>query len=298
MVWRTGQSSYSVGRFLMRHRLYIFGTFAWILTASLVVTGMKWTPHAQGEAKHAPAKIITVKKPQVAGAETTAPATPTPTPAPTPTPTPAPTPASKPLSQVASVVNLIASSSSGSSSSTEPPVVSLLPTAPVEPNPTTTTPTTDPTTPANPPVDPTPTPTPTPDPTPTPTPTPTPVPATPTCTVDASLGFGIFGNSAVTIAAGGTSALQTLTTSDTSSVTWEPGSAVQWSDGTTTDATAPVKLVLAYAPSTIVGSSVNYTVQALASAAPGLYSLSWRVTDITRSICYDTSVQVTVVPAI
>ena len=279
MVWRLGSSPFTFGRFVMRHRLYIFGTFAWVLTGSLVITSLKWIPHAQGVAEH-PIHITVAKpdapKPQVAGAETTVPA-------PASTPVSVPAPASKPVASVSKVVSLVISQDSGAPANNPSPIASILPELPPAP----TTPV-DPTPPTNPtpPVDPTPTP---PQP---PAPTPPPAPA---CTLDPLLNFSLLGSTAVTVTAGTTSLPEVITTSDASSVTWTPSTAIVWGDGSSSDATASVKLAVSYLPGTLTGSTITFAVQALATATPGTYTVTWHVTDATRAICYNMSVQVTVV---
>lgn len=267
-----GYNLSAVGRLIARRRLYIFGTFAWLVTGSLLATGFSWSSHAQGVSIHTPTPVVATHipvKPEVAGAETTAPSVVLST----PTPPPAPAQGST-LLHISKVMDIASTPTTHNAPSLGADPAPTPPPAPA-PLPSLNTP------PALP-VD------------PTPTPVPTPVPTPPVCTVDPLLAFSILGNNAVTVVAGSQSVPQTLTTSDSSSVVWSPTTATQWSDGTSTDVGAAVKVVVGFLPTTATGPNVTYTVQALSTATPGNYTVTWHVADTTRSLCYDTSIQVVV----
>jgi hypothetical protein len=115
------------------------------------------------------------------------------------------------------------------------------------------------------------------------------------CTVDPLLNVGLNGAAAVTIPVGGQIGLQTVATSDSSSVIWLPQEPVVWGDGTTASPLAPVVMVLSYPLGTITGSSAAYSVRALPTAIPGTtYSLSWRAEDGSRGLCKTLTIQVTI----
>jgi hypothetical protein len=286
MVWKMGVSSRAAAKLVVRHRLYIVGSFAWVFTGILALATFQWQPHAQGLSEAAANTPVIQKttntKPQVAGTSTagqllTTAAQPQSKPAPSSRPW-------KPNVILAIVQQPSAPTTyTNASVSVTPPPINEPPVA----------------------IDPLPDPTPTPPPTPAPTPTPPPVTpptppagptANPSCTVDPSLNFSLLGAAALTVPAGGQTAIQPITTSDGSSVLWYATGPAVWADGSTAMPDSPVAMVLAYNPGTIAGSSAAYSVRAVSTAVPGtVVQVSWRVEDGLRGICHNVTIPVTVV---
>ena len=302
MVWRIGTPPYKALRAAYRHRLYVVGMFTWFLTLGLVVAGFQWNPNKPPVQKFVPAKVAAqTTEPQVAGAVTIMP--------------------TGPASSSASSQGLHVVSSATSQELVMPtvgnpnPGQSLIPTPiivlPTEENPnpgqTPTVPVIVPP-PSNPEPEPTPPPTdpgpvePTPpeDPTPPPTdPTPPTPPSGPTlnpaCAVDPLLNFALQTTTSVIVPVGGQSASQSVTTSDNSEVIWQPGGPVIWGDGTNTDTSSPVSMILTYNPGNVTAPSVGFFIRALDTAVPGAtYTVSWHAEDGTRGICQTVNIQVTV----
>ncbi len=302
MVWRVGISSRAAAKLVVRHRMYIFGAFAWLLTGALAIASFQWQPHAQGLPKQSPGvgiaqKPVSTRGPRVAGATTAI-----------VEPVSSTAQSDSPMQDQAVAPNrqwkpnvILALIQQPANTTSTPPVTVVGSSQNTNTQPPTTTP------------DPTPAPTPTPDPSPTPTPAPTPTPTptpppvatgptpNPTCTVNTLLTtFSLLGGTSLSIVAGGTSTIQQVSTSDGSSVIWTPLEPMIWSDGTSTNLNAPVAMVVPYTPGTITGSSASFTVRALSTATPGTVTqLAWHVEDGTRGICQNITIPVTVVaPAV
>lgn len=302
MVWRIGTPSYKALRTAYRHRLYAFGMCTWILTLGLVVAGFQWNPSKPPVQKFVPAKVLAQDaEPQVAGAVTVHPTDPSSSEnnqglqvvsGGTAQRLVMPTKANPDPGQSSSPIPAIVLPTEENPDPGQTPTVPVIVLPPASPDPGQTLPPADPG-----PTEPLP-----PEPPATPPagpPPPPPPPAGPTlnpaCTVDPSLNVALSATAAVTVPVGGQTASQTVGTSDNSEVIWQPGGPIVWGDGTNTDTTSPVSMVLTYNPGVITGSSAAFFIRALETATPGAtYTVSWHAEDGTRGICQTVTIQVTV----
>jgi hypothetical protein len=118
------------------------------------------------------------------------------------------------------------------------------------------------------------------------------------CTNDPLPGFEVQGNRTVSVAVGGQSTAEALTTSDGRTVTWRADSPILWGDFTIKEPKAPVRFAVAYLPGTLAGEKLEYVVQALPWAQPGTYQLTWKVkTGTAPKTCRHLAITVTVEPA-